>query len=161
MHIYRIAKSKKRTADISGMGAYQLGGRWNSQGTYMLYTSENSSLAYLENLVHFDSVIIPPKLYIMCLEITASPDLIYTLPDRKYPKNWMQVGDLENKILGDKLMAERRYLAIKVRSAVNFREFNYLLNPLYPGYHDLVKIVSVEALPVDNRLISIKTTGKG
>lgn len=157
MQIYRIAKSQKRTTDISGMGAYKLGGRWNAPGTYMLYASENSSLAYLENLVHFDSAIIPPDLYIMCLEIACSPDLIYTLPDRKYPKNWMHIGNLDNKILGDKLMGTRDYLGIKVRSAVNFREYNYLLNPLYPGYHDMVKVISVERLPVDNRLISIKT----
>ena len=127
----------------------------------MLYTSENSSLAYLENLVHFDSAIIPPHLYIMTLEIEIFTDLVYTLPDSKYPKNWMHIGQLGNKILGDKLMNDRQYLAIKVRSAVNFREFNYLLNPLYPAYHKLVKVVAVEALPLDNRLISIKTVNGG
>src|SRR5690606_26043131 len=157
MRLYRIAKSKQRTTDLSGMGAYKFGGRWNNSGTYMLYTSENSSLAYLENLVHFDAAIIPPKLFIMEIGVTEKPGLIYTLPDSVYPKQWMKLGQLENKRLGDRLMRDGGYLGIQVRSAVNPQEFNCLLNPLYPGYHELVQVTSVEQLPIDGRLIHIKT----
>jgi RES domain-containing protein len=53
MVVFRIVKSLNRAKDLSGMGAFKNGGRWNSKGTYMLYTSINSSLAYLETLVHF------------------------------------------------------------------------------------------------------------
>jgi len=155
MLLYRIAKSAKRATDLSGTGAYTFGGRWNNPGAYMLYTSENSSLAYLENLVHFDSAIIPPKLFILSIEVSGNPDLIYTLPDASYPKNWMKLGNLENKRLGDRWMHEARYLGVRVRSAVNRKEFNCLLNPLFAGYHDLVKVASVERLPVDSRLIDI------
>ncbi len=156
MRLYRIAKTKQRTTDLSGMGAYKFGGRWNNPGIYMLYSSENSSLAYLENLVHFDAVIIPPKLFIMEIDVMEKPGLIYTLPDSAYPKQWMKLGQLENKRLGDRLMREAGYLGIRVRSAVNPKEFNCLLNPLYPGYHELVRVISVEQLPVDGRLIHIK-----
>lgn len=156
MLLYRIAKSRQRATDLSGMGAYKFGGRWNNPGTYILYTSENSSLAYLENLVHFDSDIIPPKLYIMAIEVGGKPGLIHTLPDSDYPKHWTRLGHLENKRLGDRWMREAKYLGIRVRSAVNPKEFNCLLNPLFPGYHDLVAVISVEQLPIDNRLIRIK-----
>jgi len=157
MQLYRIAKTKQRTTDLSGMGAYKFGGRWNNPGTYMLYTSENSSLAYLENLVHFDAAIVPPKLFIMEIGVVKKPELIYTLPDSAYPKQWMKLGRLENKRLGDRLMRDSDYLGIRVRSAVNPKEFNCLLNPLYPGYHELVQVTSVEQLPIDGRLIHIKT----
>ena len=156
MLLYRIAKARRRTNDLSGMGAYTFGGRWNNPGTYMLYTSENSSLAYLENLVHFDSDIIPPNLFIMGIEVGGSPELIHTLPDHSYPRQWTRLGNLENKRLGDRWMREANYLGIRVRSAVNPKEYNCLLNPLYPGYAALVKVTSVEQLPVDNRLIRIK-----
>jgi len=156
MLLYRIAKSRQRTTDLSGMGAYAFGGRWNNPGTYMLYTSENSSLAYLENLVHFDSDIIPPKLFIMGIEVSSKPELIHTLPDSIYPTHWIRLGHLENKRLGDRWMREAQYLGIRVRSAVNPKEFNCLLNPLFPGFHDLVKVVSVDQLPVDSRLIRIR-----
>ena len=156
MRLYRIAKTKQRTTDLSGMGAYKFGGRWNNTGTYMLYTSENSSLAYLENLVHFDAAIIPPKLFIMEIGVVEKPELIYTLPDSAYPKQWTILGQLEIKRLGDRLMRDAGYLGIRVRSAVNPKEFNCLLNPLYPGYHELVRVISVEQLPVDSRLIHIR-----
>ena len=44
-------------------------------------------------------------------------------------------------------------MAIKIRSAVNKFEYNYLLNPLFPRYHHVVKIQSVEKLAVDERLV--------
>lgn len=153
MFIYRITKSSKRANDLSGMGAFKEGGRWNNQGTYMLYTSENSSLAYLESMVHFEAENAPPNLYIICLEIKVMDTLIHVLPDDKYPKNWQEIANLENKFLGDLLMQQRKFAAIKVRSAINKFEYNYLLNPLFPGYNDLIKIHSIEKITVDSRLV--------
>jgi RES domain-containing protein len=153
MFVYRIVKSKKRATDLSGTGAYKTGGRWNSKGTYMLYTSENSSLAYLETLVHFDETDYPPDLFIIKLEVnTKAP--IYTLPDKEYPQDWMQLGLLQNKIIGDQLMAEKKYAGIKVRSAINAFEFNYLLNPLFPRFYDLIKIVEIDEIKLDERLVN-------
>ena len=100
MIVYRIAKSEKRSKDISGMGAFKEGGRWNNPGTYMLYTSENSSLAYLENLVHFEDSNIPPNLYIIKIELKVEDALIFNLPAKAYPKDWKILDKLENEILG-------------------------------------------------------------
>lgn len=152
MFIYRIVKKLTRTTDLSGVGAFQDGGRWNNEGTYMLYTSENSSLAYLESLVHFGEDI-PPNLYIMQLEISDADGKILHLPDNEYPTDWIETESSACKILGDDMMAKQKYLAIKVRSKVNPYEYNYLLNPLFPRYHDLVKVISVEKLTIDTRLI--------
>lgn len=152
MVVYRIVKELPRTKDLSGIGAFRFGGRWNSPGTYMLYASENRSLAYLESLVNFDADNLPPDLYIMSIEIAATGTAIYTLPSRLYPKEWKMIDNLQNKAVGDKLMAEQKYLAIKVASAVNPYEFNYLINPLYAGYGDMVKVGGVEELKIDGRL---------
>jgi RES domain-containing protein len=152
MKLYRIVQNKARTKDLSGTGSFRYGGRWNSKGTYMLYTSETSSLAYLETLVHFDKILIPPQLYIVQLEVDdASP--IHTLPDTDYKANWRKLSLLENQQLGDKWMNEKKYIGIKVKSAINSFEHNYLLNPLFPRYYDLVKIVSVTEIDVDGRLV--------
>jgi len=156
MIVYRIAKSELRAQDFSGMGAFKNGGRWNSKGTYMLYTSMNSSLAYLENLVHFNESDSPPHLFITAIEIIDNPlenGLIYELPDSDYPVSWQQHENFENKIIGDEWMRAKRFLAIKVRSAVNPSEFNFLLNPLFPGYHDKIKLRSIELIDTDSRLI--------
>ncbi|SHN07793.1 RES family NAD+ phosphorylase [Mucilaginibacter sp. OK098] len=153
MIVYRIAKTLERAEDLSGFGSFKFGGRWNSKGTYMLYTSENSSLAYLESLVHFNEADIPSNLYITSIEIKNSDKLIYQLPDSKYSAKWQLPENFENKLLGDKLMFNKQFLAIKVRSAINSSDYNFLLNPLFPGYHDKIIITSVQTIPVDNRLI--------
>lgn len=152
MIIYRIVKNLKRANDLSGVGASLLGGRWNSEGTHMLYTSENSSLAYLESLVHFGEDI-PPGLYIIQLELNEVDGPVLHLADDDYPADWIDAESIACKILGDTIMSERKYLALKVRSKVNPYEYNYLLNPTFPRYHDLVKIISVEKLNIDTRLI--------
>jgi RES domain-containing protein len=153
MLIYRIAKSIIRVQDLSGMGALKYGGRWNSDGTYMLYTSMNSSLAYLENLVHFDESESPPHLYIASIEIEDDEALIYQLPDAAYPDSWQVQDNPENKIIGDQWILENKFLAFKVRSAINPSEYNFLLNPLYPGYHHKVSVSSVQQIKIDARLI--------
>lgn len=137
---------------MSGIGAFRAGGRWNDKGTYVLYSSENSSLAFLENLVHFDMEEIPEDLYIMEIRIT-NEDLIYLIPDSDYQKDWLDTDNLACKILGDQLFSKHKLLGIKVKSAVNRSEYNILLDPLFPGYHDLVNIIDVIKIPVDRRLI--------
>jgi RES domain-containing protein len=151
MNLYRIVQNKIRTNDLSGIGAFMAGGRWNSKGTCMLYTSENSSLAYLESLVHFDRFCMPPCLFIMQLDMDATSP-VYTLPDVAYNAGWQSPGLIANRQLGDQWMKEMQYIAIKIRSAINPSEFNYLLNPLFPRFHDLVKVISVEEVMTDGRL---------
>ncbi len=152
MIVFRIVQDRYRTGDLSGTGAFRSGGRWNSKGTYMLYTSENSSLAYLESLVHFDKMLIPPQLFITELEI-SDDSLIYTLPAGDYPKNWRKISLIENQQMGDRWMNEKRWLGIRVRSAINLLEYNILLNPLFPKYHDMIRTISVREIPVDERLV--------
>ena len=152
MHVYRIVKSKKRTEDLSGVGAFRAGGRWNDKGTYMLYTSENSSLALLESLVHFHIEDMPDDLYIMEISIDQE-DMIIEIPEADYPVNWLNTDNLACKRIGDQLFADHNILGIKVRSAVNQSEYNILLDPLFPGYHDLLKVVNIVKLSVDRRLI--------
>ena len=49
---FRIFKTKHSASWFDGEGARLYGGRWNSQGVRLLYTSATLSLAALEILVH-------------------------------------------------------------------------------------------------------------
>ena len=119
----------------------------------MLYTSINSSLAYLESLVHFNETDVPSNLYISSIEIADNNQLTYQLPDNEYPVTWQAQDNLENKLMGDHWIFENKFLAFKVRSAINPSEYNYLLNPLYPGYHRLATVNFIQKLNIDARLI--------
>jgi RES domain-containing protein len=149
--VYRISKSEIRANDLSGTGAFLAGGRWNSIGKYMLYTSANSSLAYLETLVHFNEASEVPKLFVTAIKLPEN--MVYKVPDQDYPKMWLLPDDIETQIAGDRWMLDQVYLGFKVRSAINPLEFNFLLNPLFPGFHDLIKIESVTSLNIDTRLL--------
>lgn len=118
----------------------------------MLYTSMNISMALLEILVHADESELPSKMFISRIEIPDDAN-IYQFPDNELPKNWREPENLALKKMGDRLMAEKKYLGIKVRSAVIPGEFNVLLNPLFEGYSDMVKVIGVEELETDTRLL--------
>jgi RES domain-containing protein len=117
----------------------------------MLYTSMTISLAMLEILVHADESEVPPQMYVTQIEIIGD-DAVYQFPDKDLPKSWREPDNLRLKVLGDRLMAEKKYICFQVRSAVLPSEWNILLNPLFPGYADLVKVRKIDALATDLRL---------
>jgi RES domain-containing protein len=59
LEVLRIVKEKHAATAFSGDGAAKTGGRWNSRGVRVVYTSCTKSLAALENLVHLN----PPVLF--------------------------------------------------------------------------------------------------
>jgi RES domain-containing protein len=144
-------KLKKRTTDLSGTGAFNEGGRWNNPGTYALYTSENPSLALLEILVHFDESELPPNMFVMTIEIDDRAPL-FNFQDADLPPNWRHPENIELKEIGDCFFRENKFIALKVRSAVMPNQYNIILNPHFPGYHNYIRITSVEPLAVDQRL---------
>lgn len=152
MWAYRICKLKERTQDLSGRGAFLYGGRWNSEGTFMLYTSLMAPLAMLEMLAHADEFDVPPRMYLSQIRVSdESP--IYQFPEAELPFDWRESGNFELKKIGDQLMAKKEYLGIKVLSAVFPVEWNLLLNPLFPGYTDLVRVEAIQSLETDSRLL--------
>lgn len=86
MLVYRIAH-KNFLDDLSGEGAKRYGGRWNTPGNAMLYTSFTVELAMLESLTHttFSSLI--KNFGIISLEISNKIPLM-EIPMNHLPKNW-------------------------------------------------------------------------
>lgn len=152
MIVYRIVKLKKRTTDLSGTGAFNEGGRWNNEGTYALYTSENPSLALLEILVHADESELPPKMFIITIEL-ADGVPVFEIPDKDLPANWRIPENIRLKEMGDRIFHENKHIAVKARSAVMPREYNYILNPQFPDYHKYLSIINIESLDVDKRVL--------
>jgi RES domain-containing protein len=67
--VWRIVKAKYSENMFSGEGASKFGGRWNSQGTKVAYTSQSLSLAALELLVHLEAASVKNRFVCACAEI--------------------------------------------------------------------------------------------
>jgi RES domain-containing protein len=150
MKIYRIIP-KKFASDLSGTGAKLYGGRWNRIGVPLLYTSENLSLAVLENIVHVQNPAILPIFKALTIEIPNSYQE-YSVED--LPNNWVSQNSFEAlQILTDDFIKSGQYLAMKVPSATVEMEYNLLINPVHPLFKN-ISIIKQQDFSFDQRLFS-------
>jgi RES domain-containing protein len=146
MELFRITRSEFQN-DLSGEGAYQYGGRWNSPRNRMLYTSSRRSLAMLEILVHWQRPTPPPDYVVVvlfipdALVVESMPQLI---PDWRQDQQW-------SKDMGDHWLLEKNSLLLRVPSVVVPAESNYLVNPLHKDAA-AIRIIDVEPFSFDKRL---------
>jgi RES domain-containing protein len=150
MIVYRIVKGKNRTRDLTGMGAFLAGGRWNHEGSFGLYTSENPSLALLELLVHNGSSELPPRMFLMTIAVDDDVP-IYEIKEKELPKDWRTPDHIALKELGDKILSTGKFIGIRARSAVLPIQYNFIINPKYKDYNKKVRVIKVEPLDLDQR----------
>jgi len=150
MIVYRLTK-KKHINDLSGKGAELTGGRWNSKGHAMLYTSQSRALCTTEIAVHTPLGIIPADYWLVTIEFTDSAGMLEL--DVKYlPKDWKTFPHPHStQQIGDDFLLDGKYLALKVPSAVVQGDFNYLLNPGHKSFSS-VKIIETGSFAFDERL---------
>jgi RES domain-containing protein len=149
---WRIVKSRYASTAFDGEGARLYGGRWNSPGTRMVYTSSTVSLAVLEVLVHLQEASILSSYSL----ISASFNDVFvehvdrsTLPDgwRTYP------APSELQHIGDEWVRSRSSAVLEVPSVIVERESNYLLNPTHPDFSSVI-IGEPEPFTFDERLLA-------
>jgi RES domain-containing protein len=136
---FRIVKRERAAACFDGEGARLFGGRWNSKGKRLVYTSASQSLAILEMLVHLDSQEVLARTY--CVRTTTFDGaLCENLRPSVLPKGWD--GDMPinaTRDIGDKWFAESRSAVLAVPSAISAAEQNYLLNPDHPDFRKIIQ----------------------
>jgi RES domain-containing protein len=141
MRLWRIASGRYEPLD--GEGARRVGGRWNSPGRPVVYTSAHASLAVLEKLVWTDPEDVPDDL--LLFEIDLPDDLrVETVRADRLPPDWTGPGSLACAELGDRWLAAGEAVALVVPSAVLPEESNVLVNPLHP---DAARIRPVDSRP--------------
>lgn len=149
---YRIVKARYASDAFSGEGARLYGGRWNSVGTRMVYTSGSISLCTLEMLVHLHD----PRIlsgYVL-LQVDMRDAMIASLSRARLPRNWRTFpAPQELAAIGDEWIRSRRSVAMEVPSSVIEAESNYLLNPAHPDFASLV-IHSPIPHDFDGRLVT-------
>lgn len=147
MMVYRLSKSQFAN-DLSGKGAELVGGRWNSRGNAMLYTSQSIALCVTEIAVHVPLGILPKDYQLIHIEI---PDIDF-LEVKRFPKDWQSFPHSNStQLIGDKFLKDNKFLVLKVPSATVQGEFNYLINPRHQNFNQ-IKIVKIENFSFDERL---------
>jgi RES domain-containing protein len=150
MIVFRLTK-KKFAESLSGEGAKRVGGRWNSIGTPMLYTSQSRALALLELAVHVPFIIQPEDYRLVSIEIPSFIK-VKQLDPSKLPTDWNTFAFLDKtQQIGDELIRNNEILGLRVPSAIVPGDSNIIINPLHSSIKH-VKIIKVENFAFDGRL---------
>ncbi len=148
MKVYRLSK-KKYCHDLSGRGAEIAGGRWNSKGFAMVYTSDSRALCTAEIAIRIPLGILPLDYYL--IEIAIPDTIIIQDVPKKLPKDWKHWPHAKStQQLGDAFIQKTQHAVLRVPSAVVQGDFNYLLNPNHSDFHQ-IKIVKTTIFEFDKR----------
>lgn len=150
MIVFRLSKAEF-CRDLTGLGAQKSGGRWNSKGVAILYTSQSRALCTTEIAVHTPLGILPTDYQIVSIQIPDEAKIDELMP-AKLPYNLRTFPhSYETQEIGNSFVKAAKYLVLKVPSVVVPGEFNYLINPKHNDFKK-VKILSVESFNFDERL---------
>ncbi len=134
---FRLCKTKFLTSAFSGEGARLNGGRWNSPGLGVVYTSSSLSLATLEVLVHLEDPEVFARLF-SWVPLEIPEDAIETLDESKLPISWCaDEASIPSRSIGDTWLRSLRTAALAVPSVITPGEWNYLLNPVHPRFPEI------------------------
>lgn len=150
---FRLCKTKFLTSAFTGDGAQLNGGRWNSPGLAVVYTSSSLSLATLEVLVHLEDPEAFARLFSwVSLEIPA--DAVEYLDPAKLAAGWSaDETNSASQSVGDAWLRSMRTAVLAVPSVVTPGEWNFLLNPIHPRFF-AIQIGEARRFQPDPRLWS-------
>lgn len=134
MALWRIAvEAPAYTAnDLGGAGAKISGGRWNSIGTPLIYSTTNIALATIETVLHIRTGGLPFNRFLVRIDV---PDRVWNarLVLDPLPGGWDAVpSGMTSRTTGDAWVASCSSPLLLVPSVSVPDEYNVLINPLHP-----------------------------
>ena len=150
MKVWRICRAKFAPEAFSGIGARRFGGRWNSPGVPMVYSSSSLALAAMELFVHLEPNQQPDDL-VSIMATLPRGEPARRLEPNHLPRGWWKDDFAPPRAIGDKWIKEKSSLAIEVRSAALRTEWNVLVNPLHPRIAE-IKVEEPVAFNFDARM---------
>lgn len=134
--VWRIARHTTlgNPTDMSGEAAKDNGGRWNSIGSAVVYSSTTIALAALETLTRFSNADTARNSFLVRVEV---PYEIWrkrkTTPAASLPVTWLSIPAAPTSIdFGDAWLAARSEAIMLVPSVIIPEEFNVMINPRHP-----------------------------
>jgi len=150
VQVFRLQRKRYGTI-LSGLGAAQFGGRWNSPGTEMVYTSGNRSLAMAEVLVHLSMAAMPHDFRMLTIDIPEALALEELHLKDLHP-DWNRFPHIpQTQLQGDAFIQGNRAAVLKVPSVITPGDFNFLFNPQHSDF-SRIQVMRDEPFPFDHRL---------
>jgi len=147
---WRIVKARRAADAFDGEGARLEGGRWNSPGTAMVYTSQSAALAALEMLVHLGRGSMLSAYVLMPCAFDHA--LVSRLDRTRLPDNWRSYpAPPQLQQIGDEWVRGGASAVLEVPSAVIETDSNHLLNPHHRGFRT-VRVMKPQPFEFDLRL---------
>lgn len=147
---WRIVKAKHAAMAFSGEGAAKTGGRWNSRGMPVVYTSCTRALAALESLVHLNPPV-PFKYIAVCIKFDEA--LVVIAHAKALPADWKsEPPPPSTQEIGDTWAREKRSAILQLPSVIIPGEPNYLVNPAHPDFRK-ISIGKPDPFAFDPRLL--------
>ena len=133
--IWRLCRAVHAATAFSGEGARRFGGRWNSRGVPVVYTSTSLALAAIELFMHLEPSLAPDDLVAIAATLPDGEPARTVIP-ADLPPDWH--GDLaRSRELGDEWIRSGSSLALQVPSVPIPPEWNVLINPAHPRFLEL------------------------
>jgi RES domain-containing protein len=151
VRVWRLVRKRRLSDAYTGEGARLAGGRWNTPGVRVIYTSQSLSLATLEYLVHAGFLHAPADVNAVPAEIPA--DLPKeTIAIGQLPIYWRRYDPPVETLreMGDSWIKRNKTALLEVPSAIVPLESNYLLNPAHRDFAR-IKLGKVTAISFDPR----------
>ncbi len=147
---WRIVKERHAATAFSGEGAFRYGGRWNSPGVRIVYTSGTKALAALETLVHLN----PPVAFrYVVFRVEFEEALVEKVAAADLPGGWSdEPPPPAAQAVGDRWVKQARSAVLELPSVIIHGESNCLLNPAHPEFKHIA-IVAPEDFAFDSRLL--------
>lgn len=139
---WRLTKTKFASDPLNADGARLYGGRWNSQGTSVVYFAESISLAVLEVLVHLNAAKLLEAYSL--IRIDFDDRLLSEVTAEALPATWADFPvPPETQAIGDRWVKSADSLFLRVPSAIIPLERLLVLNPHHPDQRHLSAVSSV------------------
>jgi RES domain-containing protein len=149
---WRIVRTARADSAFTGEGGRVYGGRWNSQGTAVVYVSEHESLAALELFVH--TTPLSPTGRYLSFRLEWGDKLTEYFPLTNLPPHWSaEPPTFETMQIGDDWVRRGSSVALAVPSVLSTSEKNFLLNPRHSDFKK-IKISEPIEYRFDSRLLN-------
>jgi RES domain-containing protein len=153
VHIVRIVHRKYAQEPFSGKGGLVAAGRWASKGQLVSYASESLALAALEKIAGAGRMRRLTEMVYVTAQLNEAA--IHAPPKDRFPEGWDRrpPGD-PSRDLGDRWLASRESVALRVPSVVVPDGWNYVINVGHPDMTAAVtEVAEPSPLSLDPRII--------